>query len=406
MSSRIVALAVAALAVGVSGCERADEQAAETNSTTLTVYASLPLQGPSGPESLEVSNGERLALRQAGGRAGDSTIKLVVLDDSTPAAQRWDARQTADAARTVVRDKTAIAYLGDGDSGATAISLPVLNAAGVLQVSPTSTYAGLTRPEEADKGEPEKYYPAGTQTFARTAPSDRFQATALVALLGRRGCGSVQVLDDRDVYGRGLATAIQRGAAAAGIDVVGRESLRPGVDAAKQAEGIAAHGGDCIVFGGTAAPWVADLFDALHRAAPRAELLGGTGLASDGFAASLDPGTQARTSLTTFAPIAPSAEGRRFVSAYRAAFGTTPAPAAAYGYEAMRLVLASIEAAGPKGGNRTAVARALFGLGERSGPLGRFRIDRHGDTSLTAYGEGALRDGRVVVRPEAAGPGA
>lgn len=397
MPRRLVA-AVAVLALGMGGCQRADEQAAETDATTLTVYSSLPLQGPAGPESEDVANGERLALSRAGAQVGDFTVKLIVLDDSTAKSQRWDGRQTADNARTVVRDKSAIAYLGDSDSGATAISLPVLNAAGVLQVSPTSTYAGLTRAEDADKGEPEKYYPAGTRTFARPAPSDRFQAEALVALLVRRGCRTVDVLDDRDVFGRGLATTVQRVAMAAGVRVVGRDSLRSDVDVAKQAADVVARGAGCVVFGGTAAPWVAELFDAVHAAGPDVQLFGGYGLAIDGFAGALEAGTQAKTFLTTLAAAPPTAgsPARSFRVDYEKAFGRPPGTGAAYGYEAMQLVLAAIRAAGPQAGNRTAVARALFGLGQRSGPLGSYRLDGRGDTSLTRFGQAVLRGGRVV----------
>lgn len=399
MPLRAAALPLTLLALALTACQRADEQAADTNSTTLTVYSSLPLQGPAGRSSQAVANGERLALRQAGGRVGGLTVKLSVLDDSTPASERWDARQTADNARTAVRDKTAIAYLGDGDSGATAISLPVLNEAGILQVSPTSTYAGLTRREDADKGEPEKYYPAGVRTFARTVPSDRLQSVALVGLMRRLGCGAVEVLDDRDVYGRGLAATVQRDARAAGLGVTGRESLRPDTDVVQEAAGTAEREADCVLFAGTPAPWVEQLFDALHAADGSLQLFGGDGLATDGFAASLDPGTQARTYLTTqtTAPPTPGSPAARFERDYRRAFGEAPVMGAAQGYEAMRLVLAAIARAGGAGSNRTAVTRALFALGERSGPLGRFRIDRHGDPTLNRFAEATVRDGRVVV---------
>jgi branched-chain amino acid transport system substrate-binding protein len=390
----------AVLACGLSACERADKLSADTNSTTLTVYASLPLQGPAGPESLGVANGERLALREAGGRVGGLTVKLVVQDDSTPAAQRWDGRQTADNARNAISDKTAIAYLGDSDAGATAISLPLLNAGGILQVSPLSTYSGLTRAEQADKGEPEKYYPAGTRTFARTAPSDRFQSAALVDLVKRGSCRAVAVLDDRDVAGRGLATAVQLDLQQAGVDVVNRDSVRSDTDVAGEAAAIVDDKADCVVYGGAAAPWVPRFFDALHRAKGDIQLFGGSELAVDAFAAALAPATRAVTSFTTLGVErgGPGTRAARFAADYRAAFGSAPPAGAAYGYEAMRLVLASIAKAGPRGANRTAVARAVFTLGDRNGPLGSYRIDAHGDTSLTRYGQADAADGRITVR--------
>ncbi len=65
------------------------------------------------------------------------------------------------------QDTSTIAYLGDFDSGATAISLPLMNAAGILQVSPASPYVGLTSSFEAGQDEPERFYLSGKRTFVR-----------------------------------------------------------------------------------------------------------------------------------------------------------------------------------------------------------------------------------------------
>jgi len=405
MRPRLAAMLAAALALGLTACERADEETGDTGSTTLTVYASLPLQGSAGPESVAVANGARLALSEAGGKVGDLVVKLSVLDDSTPAAGRWNPEQTADNARTAVRDRTVIAYLGDGPSGATAISLPILNAAGVLQVSPTSGYQGLTGTQDVEKGEPEKYYPSGQRTFARPVPGDDVQARALLASLEDEHCRRLQVLDDLDVSGRGLATGVGRAAAAAGIEVVGREGLRADVDVAEEAAAITRGGADCVLFAGALADWVPDLFDALHAADPRLELFGGEGLASDAFAAALGADTQARIHLTAPAGVLePRPAVRAFLGRYRETLKVDARSGALYGYEAMRLVLAAIKRAGPLGNDRTAVTRALFTLGERNSPLGRYRIDRAGDTTSTAYSRLTLRGGRLVRRQTASFP--
>lgn len=397
MRLRLAASLALAPILALSACGRADERAADTGATTLTVYASVPLQGPGGPDAEAVVNGARLALSRAGGRVGEFTIKLAVLDDSTPAAGRWNPEQAAENARTVVRDRTAIAYVGGGASGATAISLPILNAAGVPQVSPTSAYAGLTGTQDADKGEPEKYYPSGVRTFARPVPGDDVQARAMLASLRAQDCRRLQVLDDRDVAGRGLATAVARLAEEAGIEVVDRDTLRADADPARVAAGVAEREPDCVLVAAALAGWVPELFDALHAAAPRLELFGGDGLASDAFAAALRPGTQSRTHLT--APVGieePLPAVRRFAAGYKRAFGTEARSGALYGHEAMRLVLDAIARAGGKGNNRTSVTRALFTLGERRSPMGVYRIDRQGNTTSTRYSLLRPRDGRLV----------
>ena len=52
----------------------------------MTVYSSLPLQGASRPISVAVSNGIKMALDEADGRAGDIAIAYESLDDSTAQA--------------------------------------------------------------------------------------------------------------------------------------------------------------------------------------------------------------------------------------------------------------------------------------------------------------------------------
>ena len=52
------------------------------------------------------------------------------LDDSTAAAGKWDPGATSSNARKAAQDKSTIAYLGEFNSGASAISIPILNEAG------------------------------------------------------------------------------------------------------------------------------------------------------------------------------------------------------------------------------------------------------------------------------------
>lgn len=399
MRPRLAVTLATLLALGLSACERADEQASDTGATTLTVYVSLPFQGPSGPESQAVANGARLALSEAGGRVGALTLKLVVLDDSTSKAGRWTPEQTAENARTAVRDRTAIAYLGEGPSGATAISLPILNAAGILQVSPTGGAQGLTGSRDAQSGEPEKYYPSGVRTFARPVPGDGVQARALLASLDAKRCRRLQVLTDGDVSGRGLPTAVERLAAGAGIEVLTRKQLREDTDAGGVIAAIVKRSADCVLFSGALTGRIPALFDALHAADPRLELFGTEELASDFFARGLEAGTQARTHLTAPPGVLEPLPGvRAFMLGYRAAFGVPARTGAIYGYEAMRLVLAAITRAAPRGNDRAAVIRALFALGTRPSPLGPYRIEPDGNSSSTRYSRLGVRGGALVRR--------
>ena len=87
---------------------------------------------------------------------------LKPLDDSTAQRGEWDPGQTTENARMAIRDSTTIGYLGEFNSGASAVSIPLLNRVGIAQVSPTNTAVGLTSAGAgASPGEPDKYYPTG-----------------------------------------------------------------------------------------------------------------------------------------------------------------------------------------------------------------------------------------------------
>jgi branched-chain amino acid transport system substrate-binding protein len=161
--------------IGLTGC--GDEASEGEGGTTLTIYSSFPFQGAPRSISTSTANGIRLALRQVRHRAGEFELRYVSLDDSTVQAGNWTPEATAANARKAAQDDAAIAYIGDFNSGATAISLPILNEAGLAQVSPSNTAVGLTTDAPgAVEGEPDKYYPTGKRTFVRIVPIDTIHA--------------------------------------------------------------------------------------------------------------------------------------------------------------------------------------------------------------------------------------
>src|SRR5438045_2772821 len=118
-------------------------------------------------------NGERLALSQAGGRAGRFRVGDVSLDDADRRTGRLDPGVTAANAKIAAQDTSTIAYIGEYSSAATAVSLPLINAAGILQVSPASPYVGLTSSHDAGQYEPQRFYPTGHRTLGRLPPRDQ-----------------------------------------------------------------------------------------------------------------------------------------------------------------------------------------------------------------------------------------
>src|SRR6202042_3944492 len=100
--------ALAAIALAVVGCSSSGSSSSagggsssSASGGTVDVYSSLPLQGASTAQTDPMVNGIKLALSQAGGKAGKWTVNYQSLDDSTAAAGKWDPGQTAANARKV-----------------------------------------------------------------------------------------------------------------------------------------------------------------------------------------------------------------------------------------------------------------------------------------------------------------
>jgi branched-chain amino acid transport system substrate-binding protein len=367
--------------------------------TTLTIYSSLPLQGDSRPQSQSVVNGEKLALEEAGGKVGNFKITYKSLDDATAAAGKWEPGAPTGDARQAAQDKSTIAYLGEFNSGATAISLPILNEAGILQVSPSNTAVGLTRSQGADKGEPDKYYPSGKRTYGRVVPADHIQAAAQVTYQKDNGCKKLFVLNDKEVYGKGISDQVVPLAKAQGITVLGNQGIDPKAANYRALAGtIKGAGADCIFFGGITQNNAVQLWKDLNAALPSAKLFGPDGVAESAFSEKIGSKAEKETFITnpTLDPKLYPQSGQDFFKEYKAKYGADPEPYAIYGYEAMSVVLQAIKDAGDKGGDRQAVIDAFYKIKDRESVLGKYSIDENGDTTLSDYGGNRIEGGKLT----------
>ncbi len=392
-----------ALTFGVAACGDDNKDggggAGSVSGKTLTIYSSLPLQGDSRPQSESVINGEKLALEAAGGKIGDFTIKYVSLDDATAAAGKWDPGAVSSNARKAAQDKTTIAYLGEFNSGASAISIPIINQAGILQISPSNTYVGLTDSAGAEKGEPDKYYPSGKRTYGRVVPYDGIQAKAQASYMKDAGCTKVYILNDKEVYGKGLADNTQTAAEAAGLTVLGNDGIdTKAANFRTVASKVKSSGADCMMFGGITQNKAVQLWKDIHASSPDLKLFGPDGVAESPFTEELSASEQKVTYVTnpTLDPKLYPAAGQKFFADYKAKFGADPEPYAIYGYEAMSLALDSIKRAADQGGDRQAVIDQFFATKDRESVLGTYSINENGDTTLSDYGGNRIEGGKLV----------
>ncbi len=406
----IFACLLGAFALGMTACGDDDDDGGDSGDSggggeTVNVYSSLPLQGASRPQTTAMVEGIKLALEEKNGKAGETTVKYTSLDDSTAQAGTWTPEATQANAQKVAGDDSAVAYIGEFNSGASAVSIPILNEVPIAQISPANTAVGLTSDEPgADKGEPDKYYPTGERHYLRIVPKDTIQGAALATIMKKDGCTNVYILNDKEVYGGGLARNIEAAAGEQGLEVSGNEGIDPKApNFRSQASTIKTAGADCFVFSGITANGAVQLYKDVSAAVPDAKLYGPDGVAESGFADPKEGGIPAdvankvKVTVATLSPDEYPADGQKFFDDFEAKYGeANPDPYAIYGYEAMKLVLDTCQQLQAECSDKQAMIEALFNTKGRQSVLGTYDIDENGDTTLTDYGVYTIKDGELI----------
>jgi branched-chain amino acid transport system substrate-binding protein len=405
----LAALALMALAAfGQTACGDDDDDdggGGGGGGDSVNVYSSLPLQGAQRLQTIAMVNGIKLALEQHDGKAGNITVDYTSLDDSTAQAGNWTPEATQANAQKVAQDDSAVAYIGEFNSGASAVSIPILNEVPVAQLSPSNTAVGLTSDEPgADKGEPDKYYPTGERHYLRIVPKDTIQGAALATVMKQDGCTSTYILNDKEVYGAGLAKNIESAAKEQGIEVPGNEGIDPKApNFRSQAGTIKSSGADCFAFAGVTPNGAVQLFKDVAAALPDAKLYGPDGVSNPEFFVAdeggipTDVAERVKVTVATLSPDQYPAEGRRFFDEYKKRYNVPSVdPYAIYGYEAMDLVIDTCTELGAECTDREAMIDALMSTKGRDSVLGTYDIDENGDTTITDYGVYTVEDGELV----------
>ena len=380
---------------------------------TLKIVSSLPMTGSSLTQTQTIVNAEQLRLTQANNSAcgGKYTISYAAWDDASAALGKWDPAVETENGNKAAADPTVVAYLGTFNSGAAKLSIPILDQAGPLvMVSPANTYPGLTK-QGYDAGEPDKYYPAGVRNYARVVTADDVQGKVDANFMfNQLAVKSVYILDDQELYGKGVADVFEKTAKALGMKVLGHEGTDPKAAdykalMTKISTSNSGAAPDAIFVGmiiDNNAPQLLKDKVAIMGDNTKVKFMGPDGIQTqamiDGSGASTAEGIYASVAGLPFDKL--GAGGQKFLTDYTAKYGKLTEPYAVYGYEDMNVVLAAIESVCASGGDptsRKAVRDAVFATKDFSGVLGTWSFDANGDTSLTDMSVYQVKGGSYVA---------
>jgi branched-chain amino acid transport system substrate-binding protein len=363
-----------------------------TSSNEIHVYSSLPRQGSNTAQTDALVESIREILD--GKTVGNFTIKYTDLDDSSAANNGdWDGAVAQQNANTAASDPDAMVFIGHFNSGAAKLTVPILNAACLVMISPANTYPGLTKEVVGvtEPGEPGIYYPNGYRNYARVITTDDKQGAAGAEWAKRQGATKVYVLDDTQVYGKGLARAWALHAKNIGLEVMSPNQTSEGFDAqatdyAALAQKIKATGATFIYIGSITGQNTGKLWKDIRAAMPEATLMSGDGVFEKSWYDGA--GTAANGTFLTFGGVGPdqlTGAGKTWFEEYKTAHdGEFPATYTAYGNASANVVLEALKKAGANANDRWEVLKAVMETSGLATVLGNMSFDENGDSELIA----------------------
>ncbi|MES2315909.1 MAG: branched-chain amino acid ABC transporter substrate-binding protein [Pseudomonadota bacterium] len=178
--------------------------------TTVSIGSASPVSGPSAHLGKDTENGARMAVADLNARGftidGKKVRMVLVAEDDG-----GDPKQGTAVAQKLV-DAGVAGVVGHLNSGTTVPASKIYHAAGIPQITPSSTTPAYTR--------------QGFKSAFRLVANDNKVGSTLgryaaIALKARR----VAVIDDRTAFGQGLADEFIKGikAAPGGVEIVSRQ---------------------------------------------------------------------------------------------------------------------------------------------------------------------------------------
>jgi len=348
-----LAVAGAGLALVVGACGNSTGQAP----TAIKIAIELPLQGSEKAASQPIINGIRLAVEQAGGKAGGYTITVpdsAIFDDALPSSGAHDAQTGANNMTKIVSDETYMGVIGPLNSSVAKAQIPISSASGLTQCSPANTNPDLT------KGEPAKALRTNNgvvkpNNYVRVVTTDDIQGpAAALYIYNTLGKKSVYIIDDTETFGKGVADAFEKAFTGAGGKVVKHDAApKTTQDYVSIMTAAKALNPESIYFGGvTATGGARILLAAAQVGLGDVPYVGPDGI-NDGSGTTKDSflnlaGPKAAHSYSTLAGPGTFEGKAKFDADYKAKYGIDSTGYAGQGFACAQILLDAIGRAGDK----------------------------------------------------------
>lgn len=329
-----------------------------------------PLTGDAAPYGVDTLNGVKLAVDEinaAGGIKG-RMIELVAEDS------RCTGADAASAAQKLVNVDKVVAIIGGQCSSETLAAAPIVEAAGVVMISPVSSSPDVTN--------------AGDFVF-RDYPSDALKTKAMAAFLREEGLTKLAMISENTDFAQAFRASLKKDFGEENI--VFDEVVDPGT---KDFRTLATRLKDVefdIFFPNAQTDAVmAAMMQQLREQGLEQQAI------SHDVADSVTLGELAPEAVEGMyiVNVPTAGEGGDFEAKFNQKFGGAQATIAfaAHAYDAMGLLAKAIETVGANG---TAIKDHLYSMTPYAGVVGKFSFDRNGDVVGLSYSLKTFKEGKI-----------
>jgi branched-chain amino acid transport system substrate-binding protein len=356
-------------------------QSCDVSKGTLTLGVIAPLSGELSALGKGIENSAKLAVDQANEKCAVKGYKLALQaedDQKTP-------QLGAQAATKLASTPNVVGVVSTLNSSVSQSVQPILDGAGILQISPANTADSLTKGE--DPNNPKRPYP----TYFRTCTVDSLQGPfAANYLIKKSGKKKIAIITDGLTYGEGLADSFTKQAEKNGAEIVTRQKIgEKDTDFSGVIAAVKPFAPDGIYYGGQY-PQAGPLSKQFAGAGLSVPVMGGDGIFDPQFIAL--GGKDGDLATSVGAPTEELESAKAFVDAYnKAGFKEGFSAYGAFSYDAANVIIAAVGKAIGDGEwaddmHADVVKAAQDYSGE--GATGELAFDENGDstnTVLTVY---------------------
>jgi branched-chain amino acid transport system substrate-binding protein len=309
-----------------------NDQACDTSKGTLVLGVIAPLSGELSALGLGIENSAQLAVDQANEKCAVKGYKLALQaedDEKTP-------QKGAQAATKLASTPNVIGVVSTLNSSVSQSVQPVLDGAGILQISPANTADSLTKGEDA--ANPSRKYP----TYFRTCTVDSLQGPfAANYLVKNSGKKKIAIITDGLTYGEGLADSFTTQAEKNGAQIVTRQKIgEKDTDFSSVIAAVKPFAPDGIYYGGQY-PQAGPLSKQFAGAGLNVPVMGGDGI-FDGQYIALG-GKDGDLATSVGAPTEELESAKAFVDAYeKAGYKESFSAYGAFSYDAANVIIAAV----------------------------------------------------------------